>query len=263
MKNYTKVHFPKTRIATFDVFEIGRKRHHISALLEIDVTTARSAIKEFRSKTRRKLSFTAWLIGTISRTINEHQAVHGYLKGKRKAIVFHDVDVSMTVERIYDGVLVPLPYVVRQADKKSFESITQEINYAKNQPVHQDDIVLGEKKNKWAATLYYLLPRVLRLIIWKHILRRPLLAKKLMGTVMVSSVGMFGKVNGWFISSGVHPISFGVGSIIKKPRVVNDNIEIREMLNMTVLIDHDVIDGAPMARFITTLIKNIESPAGL
>ena len=80
---------------------------------------------------------------------------------------------------------------------------------------------------------------------------------------MVTAVGMFGKVNGWFISAGVHPISFGVGSIIKKPKVINDNIEIREILNMTVLIDHDVVDGAPMARFIAELTKNIETAAGL
>ena len=54
-----------------------------------------------------------------------------------------------------------------------------------------------------------------------------------------------------------------MGSIIKKPVVIDDKIEIREILNMTALIDHDVMDGAPMARFITKLSKNIESALGL
>ncbi len=31
------------------------------------------------------------------------------------------------------------------------------------------------------------------------------------------------------------------------------------MLNMTILLDHDVMDGAPMVRFISALTKNIES----
>ena len=53
-------------------------------------------------------------------------------------------------------------------------------------------------------------------------------------------------------------ICFGIGKITKKPIVVNDRIEIREILNMTVLIDHDVIDGAQMARFISKLSDNIE-----
>ena len=41
--------------------------------------------------------------------------------------------------------------------------------------------------------------------------------------------------------------------------IIDDAIVIREMLNMTILLDHDVIDGAPMARFISDLVKNIES----
>ncbi len=263
MNEYREISFPRTRIATFDVFEIGRKRHHITALLELDVTDARAAVKAHRSKTGEKVSFTAWLIATISRTINEHPAVHAYLKNNRKKIVFDDVDVSMTVERIYDGVPVPLPYVVRRANRKSFSEITEEISNAKNQEVSENDVVLGEKKTRFATSLYYMMPRSLRLCVWKHILRRPMLARKLMGTVMVTAVGMFGKVNGWFITAGVHPVSFGVGSVIRKPKAVKDSIEIREILNMTVLIDHDVIDGAPMARFISDLTKNIETAFGL
>lgn len=40
-----------------------------------------------------------------------------------------------------------------------------------------------------------------------------------------------------------------------KPVVVNDQIVIREIMNMTILLDHDVIDGANMARFIRELSK--------
>ena len=76
---------------------------------------------------------------------------------------------------------------------------------------------------------------------------------------MLTSIGMMGKINGWFIHTSVHPLSFGIGSIIKKPAVIKDKIGIREMLYMTVLINHDVIDGADMARFISRLTENIES----
>lgn len=48
------------------------------------------------------------------------------------------------------------------------------------------------------------------------------------------------------VEISVHPICFGIGSIIREPSVIDDRIEIREILNMSVLIDHDVIDGAPM-----------------
>jgi len=89
-------------------------------------------------------------------------------------------------------------------------------------------------------------------------LSRPFLAYKKIGNVAITSIGMMGNVKGWFIPISVHPICFGISTINKKPVVVNDQIVIREMLNMTVLIDHDVIDGAAMARFIHQLSKNIE-----
>jgi pyruvate/2-oxoglutarate dehydrogenase complex dihydrolipoamide acyltransferase (E2) component len=40
-------------------------------------------------------------------------------------------------------------------------------------------------------------------------------------------------------------------------------LKIKEILNMTILLDHDVIDRAPMARFISELSKNIKNTAGL
>ncbi|MDZ7635784.1 MAG: 2-oxo acid dehydrogenase subunit E2 [Bacteroidales bacterium] len=70
---------------------------------------------------------------------------------------------------------------------------------------------------------------------------------------------MMGKVNGWFIHRSVHPVSFGIGSVIKKPVAIDNEIKIREILNMTILIDHDLVDGAPMVRMLKDLTKYIET----
>lgn len=90
-------------------------------------------------------------------------------------------------------------------------------------------------------------------------LGNPEFAYRKMGNVLITSVGMIGKINGWFIHKSVHPISFGIGSILKKAVVIDNEIRIREILNMTILVDHDVIDGAPMVRFLNDLTKYIES----
>lgn len=84
-----------------------------------------------------------------------------------------------------------------------------------------------------------------------------------MGTVVITSVGMMGKINGWVIPVSVHPLCFAIGSIVKKPGVIEDRIEIREYLYMTALVDHDVIDGAPAVRALSKLTKLIESGYGL
>jgi len=41
--------------------------------------------------------------------------------------------------------------------------------------------------------------------------------------------------------------------------VVDNEIKIREILNVTILVDHDVIDGAPMVRFLNDLTKSVET----
>jgi pyruvate/2-oxoglutarate dehydrogenase complex dihydrolipoamide acyltransferase (E2) component len=48
-----------------------------------------------------------------------------------------------------------------------------------------------------------------------------------------------------------------------KPVVVDGRIEPRELLNLTVLFDHNVIDGAPATRFTRRLVELIESGYGL
>jgi len=41
--------------------------------------------------------------------------------------------------------------------------------------------------------------------------------------------------------------------------VIHDEIKIREILNMTILVDHDLIDGASMVRLLNDLTREIEN----
>lgn len=260
---YTTKPIPRTRIATFDVGQMAKRAHQIAALLDLDVTDARAAIKACRSATGEPLSFTAWLLKTISRTLEAYPQAHARRQGRRTLVLFNEIDISITIEREYQGQLVPLPYVVRRSNSKSASDITREIRAAKEQPLSDDDVVVGGRYNAFALRLYYALPGAFRRMAWRYILTHPALAQRQMGSVVVTSIGMMGKVNGWFLHSTIHPLSFGFGSILKQPAVIGSEVVIREFLKMTVLLDHDVIDGAPMARFIAQLAANVERASGL
>lgn len=253
--------FPKTRIATFDICSIGIRKHQVAAMIEIDVSESRENIKKIRNTTNR-ISFTAWLIKVISLTIKDHDLAAGYLKGKRKVLVFNDINISLVVEKKLNGQKVPIPLIIEKANEKSIELITKQINDARDKEITNNDIVLHNKSSH-LELLYYVLPGFIRSFFWNYLLRHPHLAFKKMGNVAITSIGMIGNVSGWFIPISVHPICFGISNITKKPIVIGDKIEIREILNMTILIDHDVIDGSPMARFISDLSRNIEKGYGL
>lgn len=253
--------FPKSRLATIDVTEIGKNKHHIVGLIEIDVTNCREKIKKYKIE-KAKISFTAWLMKAISITIKEYEDVASYLKGKRNNIIFNDIDISIIIEKILDGHKIPIPLIVHKVNEKSIESISLEIEDAKNKPLTQVDIVLQKKSSK-LEMIYYYLPGILRKLFWNYLLKTPNFAFKKMGNVAFTSIGMMGNINGWFIPISIHPICFGIGSIVKKPIVIDDEIQIREMLCLSILFDHDVIDGANMARFIRDLCKNIKNGVNL
>jgi len=259
--NYKIETFPKTRIATFDICSIGIQKHKVAAMIEIDVSESREKIKKLRNKTNR-ISFTAWLIKVISLTIKNHELAAGYLIGKRKVLVFNDINVSLAIEKKLNGQKVPIPLIIEKANEKSIELITKQISEARDKELTNKDIVLHNRSSQ-LERLYYVLPGFVRRFFWKYLLRHPHLAFKKMGNVAITSIGMIGDISGWFIPISVHPICFGISNIAKKPIVIDDKIQIREILNMTILLDHDVIDGSPMARFISDLSSNIEKGYGL
>ena len=81
--------------------------------------------------------------------------------------------------------------------------------------------------------------------------------------MLVTSVGMFGTGSGWGIPVPNHTLQLTLGGIAEKPGVVDHRIEVREYLSVTVSFDHDIVDGAPAARFTQRLKELIETGYGM
>jgi pyruvate/2-oxoglutarate dehydrogenase complex dihydrolipoamide acyltransferase (E2) component len=52
----------------------------------------------------------------------------------------------------------------------------------------------------------------------------------------------------------------GVGAVQKKAVVVNDEVQIRPILPLSLAMDHRAIDGAPAAQFFARLKGLLETP---
>jgi pyruvate/2-oxoglutarate dehydrogenase complex dihydrolipoamide acyltransferase (E2) component len=255
--NFILSKIPQSRIATFDIFSVGMLKHHVSALLEFDVTESRKKLHTLR-KSGVNVSFNAWIIKVISSILQKHPEASAYLYNKKKLIIFNDINISILVEKNIGDKKVPIPLVIEKTNQKTALEITGEIETAKNQELSDSNVVIN-KESGISEKLYYKMPGFLRRAVWQFMLRNPKIAYKKMGNAVITSVGMIGNINGWFIQKSVHPISFGIGSVLKKAVVHGNEIKIREILNMTVLVDHDVIDGAPMVRFLKDLTNSIET----
>jgi hypothetical protein len=105
------------------------------------------------------------------------------------------------------------------------------------------------------------MPKWLIIIIIRQYSKNPFKIKKRFGTTYVTSVSGFTDVSGFavpFFEGQNRPLAFAIGNLVKKPGVVNSEIKIREYLSMTVSFNHDLVDGAPAARFINRLKQRIE-----
>jgi len=261
--DYEIKEFPLSRLATVDVCHIGLKKHYIQAFIEIDVTEARKKLRA-RKREARDISFTAWILKCIAGLCAEYPEIHSVKYGKRKTVLFRDVDISIVVEREVQGQKVPLPYVIRKANEKSIAEIFSEIEASKKADIKDEgDYVPDGKRSSHMMRTYYALPGFLRRLVLKGIIRNPFNAKREMGTVVVTALGMMGSFKGWFVPIGIHPLEVGVGSVVKKPGVAADEIQVREFLYLTVLADHDAVDGAPAARALARLTKMMEGGYGL
>ena len=254
---YSVSKFPQSRIASFDICAVSNLKHYVSVILEVDITESRKRVKELRSN-GVKITFFGWLLKGIATAIQKHPASAASLKNKREIITFNSVTISTIIEKEIEGTKVPIPLLIKNVDSKSAEEISLEVENAKKVDAGRKTVVLNKKSNRFER-FYYMLPGFLRRAVWRYILINPKFAYEKMGNVAVSSLGMSGNVNAWFIHKSIHPISFGIGSVTKKPLVVNDLVEVREVLNMTILLDHDVIDGVPMAKFVRDLSALLSS----
>jgi pyruvate/2-oxoglutarate dehydrogenase complex dihydrolipoamide acyltransferase (E2) component len=260
---FEKRRFPDSRVSTVDIGILGKKRHHMKALLEVDVTKARERIARISGKTGVSLSFTAWLVKCISLAVGEYPELHAFMNNRQSVLIFDDIDICITVEKEHQGMKVPLPYVIRSTNTKSLLDIHEEIRQAMENKPGDGSVVIGQDYDSFATRFFLGLPGPLRRLFWKVVLLKPFTAKKNMGSIMLTSVGMYSSFDGWVIPTSIHPLCFAIGNIVEKPGVWEGEITIRQYLKITALVDHDVVDGVPAARFISRLDQLLQNACGL
>lgn len=240
-----------------------RSTHHkpmIHGLLEVDVTEARETLRNYEARTGEVLSFTAFVIACLAKAVDENKAVHALRWGSSRVIHFADVDVLTWIERDVGGQQIILPYIFRSANGRSVEQIHHEMRAAQVQDLSR--AVDGGAKAlqllpAWLYPAYFWLST-------KIGRRYPRQWKKSWGTVTVSAVGMFGKGAGWGVPPSTPSLCWvTLGGIAQRHSYFTTEPRLREYLSLTVSFDHNMIDGAPAARFTQRLKQLIESSYGL
>lgn len=238
--------FPRFQEQIIDWLELGQRRHAVHSLLEVDVSAARASIRSFRVRSGAPLSFTAYLVGCLARAIDRDRRIAAIRHGRRRMLVFDEVDVALPVESDIEDEAIPVPHIIRGADRKSLTEISREIRAGSRGPAPYG--VVRRYLPAWLLLPAWLRRRMLALILADA--RR---SKRLTGTALVTSVGLPGRGRAWGIPSGTHyPVSLLVGGL----HLDDDG---RETVALTLTFDHDTVNGAAAARFARRFARLVQS----
>jgi len=250
------------RRAFINSLDLSGPTHLMYGLLEVDVTLPRQIIAEHKAFTGETLSFTGFLVSCLARAVDENKEVQAYLKGHSQIIYFDDVNVGLMVECPVGDKRALMGHTIQAANRKTFWEIHQEIRQVQSTPVPSSRGFPCWLRSAMLAP--WPLSKLVRAALAVATRCDPRIRVAATGTVFVTAIGMFGKGHsGWGIATTPQSLGLLVGSTAWKPWVVDGRIEPREILNLTVQFDHDIVDGAPATRFTRRLIELIESGYGL
>ena len=80
------------------------------------------------------------------------------------------------------------------------------------------------------------------------------------GTFTITNLGAFGVETFTPIINPPECAVLGVGRIAREPVMLGDQVVARERMGLSLTFDHRIVDGAPAARFLQTLVRLIENP---
>jgi pyruvate/2-oxoglutarate dehydrogenase complex dihydrolipoamide acyltransferase (E2) component len=204
------------------------------------------------------LSLTAFVGASVARAAAAHPEVHVYRNWRGQLVSHHHVDVATIVEVDTAQGPFPLAHVVRDAGSREVADLTAELRRVKRDAE-------ARSESGWlarAATIATRVPGMISVLYAST--GRSMRVRQRIGTVGVTAVGMFAGGGGFGITQlTLMSLQVVVGGIAPRPRAVGGDVQIRDVLDLTVTIDHNVVDGAPAARFGADLRQLIEQASVL
>lgn len=246
--------FPSSRRLVTAAVRAGRRIVPMHGLFDVDITPARALLAEVDPP----LSLTAFIIASLGRAAAIHPQVHAYRDWRGRLVEHRHVDVQTLIEVPTSQGPFGLVHVVRDADVRGVAEISAELRAVKTDAAAT---TTGRLLTTVAPTLGRIpgLYRAMYAAMSRS--RRVHLAT---GTVQVTAIGMFADGGGFAIAPPtLASLVVVVGGLSKRPRAVGDRIELRDVLDLTVTFDHNVVDGAPATRFGADLRQLLHTAAVL
>jgi 2-oxoisovalerate dehydrogenase E2 component (dihydrolipoyl transacylase) len=197
---------------------------HAWTMVEVDVTSLvrfRESIKsEFSQREGFNLTYLPFVIKAAVEGLREYPILNSQWDEDR-ILIKKRINIGIAVD-LDDGLIVP---VIKDADQKSIVGLARSVH----------DLALRARSGA-------LKPEDVQ-----------------GGTFTVNNTGAFGSVMSAPIINYPQAAILSMETIMRRPVVVGDGIAIRSTMNLCVSLDHRVLDGAVIGRFLRSVRRRLES----
>ncbi|MBC1488681.1 2-oxo acid dehydrogenase subunit E2 [Listeria sp. FSL L7-1485] len=196
---------------------------HAWMMVEVDATGLvryRNSVKDsFKKEEGYSLTYFAFFIKAVAQALKEFPQLNSTWAGD-KIIEHGNINISIAVAA---GDLLYVP-VIKNADEKSIKGIAREIS----------ELALKARNGKLTQ------------------------ADMEGGTFTVNSTGSFGSIQSMGIINHPQAAILQVESIVKRPVIIDDMIAVRDMVNLCLSIDHRILDGLLVGKFLQAIKAAVE-----
>ena len=194
---------------------------HYYLSVEFNMDNAIAFREQYNSIPDTKISFNDIVVKACAIALKAHPQVNSqWYDDKIRLNNYVNIGVAVGIE---DGLVVP---VIKNADLESLHSINSMVRdyavRAKSKKLRPDEIEGS--------------------------------------TFTISNLGMFGIQEFTSIINQPNSAILSVGSIVKKPVVINDKVIVSNTMKLTLACDHRSVDGVTGSLFLQTLKGYIENP---
>lgn len=197
---------------------------HAWMMVEVDVTDLvifRNSIKEeFKQKEGYNLTYFAFFVNAIAKALKQFPQLNSTWAGD-KIIQRNDINISIAVAK-EEELFVP---VIKHADENSIKGIAKEIN------------ALAQKARSGGLTPDDMAG----------------------GTFTVNNTGSFGSISSVGVINYPQAALLQVESIVKRPVIINDMFAARDIVNLSLSLDHRILDGVICGQFLAKVKEILEN----
>lgn len=204
-----------------------RTAAHYTYVEEVDVTelvALRERMKPLAEARGARLTFTAFIVKAACLALRLHPKLNAAMDDDRGEIVYkryYNIGIAADTEQ---GLMVP---VIKSADRRSLLDISFELARLA-QGAKDSNLALEDLQG---------------------------------GTFTITNAGAIGGLLATPVLNYPEVAILGVHKIKKRPEYVGNQLLPRDIMYLSISLDHRVVDGADAARFMNDLKKYLEDPS--